>query len=443
MQHHSGQCSRINRGYRAGRIAEIVFTALLTIVYPAAGAEPKGWLDPVFQEYPFEQWLNGPDQIAIKWSVKATPARLSPQQRLVSFIQVQLDGAELAKRRGRGEVLILVEITDSQGLRYQNHSEIDLRKVEEGLKSSNVMYTQSAFVLPGDYRVAIAIYDSATKEHATRRTSLRVPPMKSDPLPASWQGLPPVEIIGPEEGAAGWYLPDVRGQLNLSLQPKRPLRIELIANLTGSDREAASLRMQDRNMRLVIPALKIFSQMALTNATLNVRLLDLSHRKVAWRQNDAHGLDWDDMKQALTGSETGKIDVKSLEHRHQQAAFFVSEVGRAIRGSGCAVIILANPTVFESGQDLSPIRPPEEPTCPVYYFRFYAEPEGPRMVPDEPMYRHRGMGRGPREGIPQPSPRGFDELEGTLKPLSPRLYDLHNPEQFRKALASLLAELGT
>ena len=31
----------------------------------------------------------------------------------------------------------------------------------------------------------------------------------------------------------------------------------------------------------------------------------------------------------------------------------------------------------------------------------------------------------------------------TPKPVSPRLYDLHSPEQFRKVLASVLAELGT
>ncbi len=35
-----------------------------------------------------------------------------------------------------------------------------------------------------------------------------------------------------------------------------------------------------------------------------------------------------------------------------------------------------------------------------------------------------------------------DQLAATLKPLSPRIYDIDNPEQFRKALARMLDEIA-
>jgi hypothetical protein len=37
----------------------------------------------------------------------------------------------------------------------------------------------------------------------------------------------------------------------------------------------------------------------------------------------------------------------------------------------------------------------------------------------------------------------LDQLESTLKPLAPRLFDVDTPEQFRKALATVLAEIST
>jgi hypothetical protein len=36
----------------------------------------------------------------------------------------------------------------------------------------------------------------------------------------------------------------------------------------------------------------------------------------------------------------------------------------------------------------------------------------------------------------------FDQLEPLLKPLDPRLFDVSTPEQFRKALATILGEIA-
>jgi hypothetical protein len=36
----------------------------------------------------------------------------------------------------------------------------------------------------------------------------------------------------------------------------------------------------------------------------------------------------------------------------------------------------------------------------------------------------------------------MDSLEGTLKPVEPRLFEVNTPEQFRKALGTLLGEIA-
>jgi hypothetical protein len=36
----------------------------------------------------------------------------------------------------------------------------------------------------------------------------------------------------------------------------------------------------------------------------------------------------------------------------------------------------------------------------------------------------------------------IDQLEPTLKPLAPRVFDVETPEEFRKALATIVAEIA-
>ena len=55
---------------------------------------------------------------------------------------------------------------------------------------SNINYAQEAFVLPGDYRVSMVIFDTKTGEHSAMQKMLHVNPLRNDPLPAAWKDLP-------------------------------------------------------------------------------------------------------------------------------------------------------------------------------------------------------------------------------------------------------------
>jgi hypothetical protein len=97
-----------------------------------------------------------------------------------------VDGAELARRRGEGKLLVLVQITDGKNRTWQNHVETDLEHVEEGIRHNNVVFSQSFFILPGDYRAAVAIFDTASGEHNIIKRTLHVAPFRNDPLPDVW-----------------------------------------------------------------------------------------------------------------------------------------------------------------------------------------------------------------------------------------------------------------
>jgi hypothetical protein len=230
----------------------------------------------------------------------------------------------------------------------------------------------------------------------------------------------------------------------------------LIVNLTPSERASGSYHVQNRNLSVLLPALKILSQVEYREAALDVALLDLTRRREIFHQEDVGTLNWPAIRDALTSADPGKIDVKSLADRRHNAAFFVDEVGRKLGGAGntgCqgrAVVVLSSPVTFEEDEDLEPIHATPSPGCPVFYIRYRPpfQAQGVRPIPEGP------RGRGGRGGGGMRFPNGqqppmraaapplVDQLEPTLRPLEPRLFDVETPDQFRKALAEILGELA-
>jgi hypothetical protein len=426
-------------------------TALLMLLSLIAGFAQSGTLDPAFTRIPFDQWLQGGDGAQVRWTVHVLHPQLSNHQRLLARVEVQIDGAELAKRRGKGELVIFVRFKDGEDRPYQDHGTIELEKLEDGIRNQNVTYVESAFVLPGDYRVAVAIFDTATGEHSAKQEKLHVPVLRSDPLPDAWRDLPPVELIPHSEPPDSWYLPTLTGRLHLQAESNRPAQISVLVNLSPSERLSRSQQVPERNLGALLPALKVISQITVPSGSLSVALLDLARRRVTFHQDDLHNMDWPALKDSLTEADSGTIDVKSLEDRHHKAEFFEAEVARRITAapkeklSGSqpparVLIVLSSPVEFESGEDLQPIRLTPDPDCRVFYIRYHPPVVAP-VVPVPAAAR----GRRQRPGYPSRNFREIqtDQLEPTLKPLAPQLFDVETPEQFRKALATILNEISS
>jgi hypothetical protein len=440
----------LSKIYLAGKRSLFLTAALLLLCGASSAGAQNGPPDPVFAKYPVNEWLRSGERSRIRWTAQVSPARLSNHQRLMVQIGIQLDGAELADRPGKSRLLMLVQIAGQQDRLWQNHGQIDLDKVQEGVRSQYLAYSWSAFVLPGDYRVALAVVDTANGEHGIREERLHVAPLRNDPLPDAWRDLPQVEFLPPGDPPDAWYLPSIRAPLHLPLETRHPVRIDVLVNLTPSERATGSLGAENRNLSVLLPALKAISQLDPHNGSVHVALLDLSRQRVTFHQDDVHNLDWAAMKDALGEKDTGTIDIKSLGERSRSAAFFVSEAGRRIgppgEGQARALVVLSSPVEFEAGEDLRPIHATPSPDRRVFYIRYHAAlPRQPR--PSGPVHG----GRGRWAGSPAPDWRrpGYvgrelpiDQLEPTLKPLAPRLFDVETPEDFRKALAAILTEIA-
>jgi hypothetical protein len=388
-----------------------------------------GARDPAFAGLPFDHWLSGSGETHIHWSMGLTETTLSAHQRFATRLFAEVDGRELARRRGAGTLLVLFQISDGHGHYWQNHQEMDLEKVEQGISANDAVFSELFFVLPGDYLVAAALYDTATREHSMAKKHLHVGELKNDPLPDAWNDLPAVEFVGPATPPDGWYLPGVQGTLRLKAAAREPEPVSVLVNLTPSERLTGSSRIQSRNLSWLLPSAKIFSFVDWGESPFELALLDLTRRKVPYRQAGGKGIEWSQAVTSLQEVNPGIIDVESLQNRWYAAQFFLDQVAQTINRTPKhkAVIILSSPVEFVGGQDTRPLTSDLTSKATVYYVRY------------DPLFFY-GRGRG--RGVAPSGAPPIDQIAGLLKPLEPRVFEVTTAAQFRKSLATILAEIA-
>ena len=410
-----------------------LYLTMCLLFTPAILFAHGGMADPVFAENHFERWFRDGGATHINWTASVAEPLLSTHQRLFSRILIKVNGEELARRRGKGQLLLMIQVTDSNGEAWQYHSPIDLESVPGGVKANDYQYIQPFFVVPGNYAISLAVFDTATGEHSVAKRKLHVAPLRGDPLQEAWRNLPAVEFLDPCDPPDTWFLPLIQGRLHLPVKTRHPLQIDLFVNLTPTDRFAGSGHIQDLNLSALIPVLKLLSEVQWSDAQLNIELLDLARNRVVFRQDNVSGFDWNKAREQLAYTTPGVIDVKSLENHRYSADFFTEEIGRKIKsaaaGRNRAVIVLSSSINFRSEVELRPIGMAARPDMKVFYLRYQL----PRQIAGA-----RG-GRGTDAG-PMPGKIGplNDDLEPLLKGLNPQLFDVTTATQFRRALARIL-----
>jgi len=200
-------------------------------------------------------------------------------------------------------------------------------------------------------------------------------------------------------------------------------------NITPSERASGSLRIFRRNMSVLVPALKILAGMEVPNGSLDVTLLDLTRQKT-WEQIGARGLDWKKMREPLADAQPGVIDAQSLAAKAGMARFFRDQVlvratAARDRDELSIVIVLSAPAFLDRQLRLEPAALERDPNRRIFYLRY------------RPVFLH-PVADGSVAALPLPS----DDLEHALKTLDARVLTASSPEEFRKAVAAMLSDIG-
>ena len=441
------------RSIPRSRLSGAALALLLLLACPAAHAAGTGERDPEFSKLPFDKWLSEA-RSQIRWSVTVRPAELSTHQRLILRVTIRVDGKEVYKHRGAGELVSLIQYQDAAGHVWQNHKSVDLAILQPAVQSQYLDTTFYAFILPGDYSVSVAVCDSATLEHSVTVRRIHVDPLKSDPLPGAWEGLPAVDIVPPTmDPPEVWFLPDVTTRLNLHVKTQKPVHLRILLNTTPSQKAAGSVTAVRANMSLLIPALKILSALDLPNGSIDAELLDLTHRRVTFQQTNVHELDWPAIQKVFAANHPGLIDAASLQGQWKMRKFFWDEVSAKLEpekdGSLPVVIVLSGPAFLEDQEPVEPHLVTDGTPRRLFYVRYRTQ---------QPVTRGPGRGNGAantmvgrygrgRMMAPPPDPEyippmPLDELEHTVEPLNARIFDAASFQQFRRVLAAILEQIS-
>ncbi len=409
-------------------------TYLLALTAVIASAQ-SGMRDRYFIRYPFDQWLADGERTQIRWNARVQTPHLTAHQRLSARIDIEVEAKEIQKRRGRGEIITFVQIEDTNGHRWRAHNTYSLLAIPGDAKVHDILSSQEVFILPGDYIFTLATCDSSTREYSLVRRTLHVSPLRGDPLPAAWGGLQPVEFVQHFETPDVWFQPYIRGRVRLPLETRRSVHLDLVMNMTPSERVSGSVRSFRRNMSVLVPALKLLSNLELSKGTLDVALLDLTRRKT-WEQKNVRGLDWNRMRAPFADTNPGVIDAQSLAVKAQMTQFFWDQMLDRLKpdtGSDAlrVMIVLSAPAFLEHQFKVEPASFPKDPNRKVFYLRYRATPP-PRVAFDP-------FNQGP---MPSAMSLPSDDLEHTLKSLDARVYSAVTAEEFRRAVSNVMAEVA-
>ncbi|HLK53232.1 MAG TPA: hypothetical protein VKU42_07240, partial [Candidatus Angelobacter sp.] len=318
---------------RLATCGAVILFGLLTVCTAVRAQDVP--VEKVFAAVPFDQWVRQGPQAPLPWKVKVQLDGLSVHQRLQAHIDMELQGKDLAARPQGDRIIAFIQINDAAGHAFRDYSFFSLKNIPPQFKKQKAVLDWNFFIVPGEYKVTVALFDGLSREHNLMESSLHIGPVKDDPLPDSWKGLPAVEFmrrpVAPVDVPDELFQPDVTGKLHLPLVTKSPVRLELLADVTASNLFRGSERFYNRYLSVALPLLKALSQINLEHGSLSVAMLDLRSRRVTFEQDNVKDLDWPRAR-AVLAPENGPftIDIKALEQRRESPAFLQDELLRRL-----------------------------------------------------------------------------------------------------------------
>ena len=408
--------------------------------------------DPFFSSVPFERWHAEGKRKQIRWDVEFFPVELSVHQRLLARVRIEIN-RDAALEPAPRALAIFVEYRDRSGGIWQTHILPGRRHGGDTAELQTVVFG-NAFVLPGSYVVSVAVFDQTTHERSFVSHRIQAKAPAGDPLPHAWDGLPAVEFLPPRVDAPDeWFLPSITTHLALPVPTHRPVRLDVIVNATPGGNMAGSTSALRRNMSVLIPSLKVISQIEPEQGSIHVRMLDLVARRIAFEQNEARtratgdphsdgdnwpALDWPRLRRFFVESRPGIIDARALAWFWKMRSFFWDQVlaaQGAPRRDARVVLVLSGPAFFP-GQEAIPQSETEwaQNAC-IYYVRYRPFESFPRRVRSRP-------GAHPFPATPLVRPMPEDELEIAARKLNARVFDVTSPVEFRRAVAAVMGQLA-
>ena len=414
----------------------------------------------VFADAGFEKWkAEGPKQ-ELPWKVTMTANQLSFHQRLIALIQVSFPVHDVLKLASDDHLTLLVEARNGQGVSSHSFGVLQLGDLKPDMKRTDIEFSWVAFAAPGQYEVTVAAWDKKSGKHNLMTRLFHVDAYKHDPLPEMWNGMDAFEFWSENrEGPDYLFHSDIQGRLNLPVQSKRPIQMDLLLDLTPSaDVFRGNVGYYNRYLTGAVPMFRVFSEIHLLNGKRDAETLDVVQKRVSFRQVGGKELNWESLRKTLLpDNNPGTVSVKDLQNKKQSPVFLREEIisrlsdpaSQKIRSERPlhVFVLIGGPMSMYSFPQLPAIETGSEEDCVIYYFQFNFF-ERPKLQPQREERRHRLGGFPNRIDHPERTQIGpyisedTKDLEKMLKPLKMRVFQVESPDEVRHALAKMMEDLN-
>jgi len=441
----------------------LVVSLLVTV-----GAQEKPKHEEPPPEVPLAQWLAAGDHMDFRAEFKVMKPRLTYQQRLLVECRATISG-EIA--RGR-DFHMWMKVADRSGAWLPGHDYTHSAGAGALTRSNEMQMVAGFYAQPGQYTVAIIIYDAGTHQYDIRHLPLTVEALKNDSLAAqSATDEPAVEFLeqpppagdtfehiadlSPRQTDSEWQFSKYGAILPLAAT-RRPLQIDVVLDFTDhgevekTDTEDELRSYNDRRLppwerrerprglraeQAVVrgPAEYIADLLAIghtlaklqpANGCVRFSGIDMTAMNAGFRRVAPDKMDWEELRKAQTPAKGGGVSVAALKNRKEQPLFlrdFLKGLEAPIDSCGSSAVAPLHAVLFVSHRFLFPRGSHKEPfraANPADYRLFYWQ-----------------LNEGNREH--------GDDLESYLKSSEAQVHGFEEPHRFREILAHTLAEIVT
>ena len=398
-----------------------------------------------------DRWLQDPEVHLPGWSVQIDSPFLAFPLRMAVEVYAK---ADLEKLKAVGHTLhFFVKVADSKGRWFPERRYSSIGNLP---KSGGITVAERFYAKPGDYTVALVVYDSTSGKHGVWKRSVHVE--ENDGLP-TYPSAAAVEFFDPSEPFKPGEVPALP-----PVENRKPLRMDIVVNLTErtelelgdqQDLVAGQLSHSHAVVRPVVPEwqLGLDRQEAYTDSLLSVaELVAQTNLKGCVRVSvvdAARGKVLLDRRSSFEPGRmfaavrehrnTNKVDAHVLAARQNAGSYFRSFLEEIIGDdSGCgsedlrtarAIVVISDSLLFPDSKQLTPLGMPAAATHSTRFYLF-------RLSVKELMRLYTS-----RAGYtPMPIARG-DHVARLFQYLDVTRFDLSQPKDLQKALPKFWDDL--
>lgn len=414
-------------------------------------------------DVPMQQWLAAPDHSDFPAQYKVMPPRLTYLQRYLVETRVAISG-EIA--RGR-DLHIWLKVADNTGKWIPGEAHVHSEASTALSKKNEFQFVAGFYASPGQYTVAVVIYDVKSEKYNVRHLPLKVEPLKNDPLdgheessgtsveflsdpPPGMRSFQDISSVSKYEPDSLW--PFAAKLDSYPLNSTRPVQLDVVLNFSDpGDTFTIPPSVFSRARRSIFDSMPETVQMSTTpgkiqlrqkeyigavlsvgqvlaaihpaNGCVRISGIDMTGMEVAFRRSAPESIEWEALRKTRSTTKLAEVSVHALQNRKEQPMFlrdFLTNLQEPIANCGSGadplheVIFVSHAFAFPVGAHKEDFHITDHANFRIHYYQ---------------------LNTGPRAN--------YDDLGSFLKSADTKSHDVFEPKQLREAMARTFADIAS